>query len=90
MALSEADFAEIEALLARPEVDRRVLADLRARFPSLSFTLCDASDVDAEEPFRQYGAFSLHLVDAADHCLRLTLDPERATGLVLARKAARP
>jgi hypothetical protein len=50
-------------------------------------TRCDASDV-AETPFRAYPGFDVHLLDAADHCVQITTDPARATGIVLAKRSA--
>lgn len=85
MALSANDLAQIEGLLAAPDADMRAFHELRLRFPELSVTPCDASDLDTESPFREYGRFNLYLVDGTDHCWRLTSDPELATGLVLAR-----
>ncbi len=89
MALSDADLANIEALLAAPEASAAALADFRRRFPGLTLTRCDASDMGAESPFREYPRFNLYLVDAADHCWRLTADPARATGIVVAQRRAR-
>lgn len=85
MPLSAHDLTEIEGLLAAPDADARAYYELRQRFPQLSLTRCDASDLDTEPPFREFGRFNLYLVDGADHCWHLTADPERATGLVLAR-----
>jgi len=90
MALSAGDLLEIDALLATPDADAGALETLRRRFPGLSLTRCEASDVDAERPFREYRRFNLYLVHAADHCWRLTSDPARATGLVVAPHRARP
>jgi hypothetical protein len=84
MGLSTHELVQIDALLASPDADASVLADLRQRFPALSLTRCDASDVDADQPFRSYPRFNLYLVDGASHCWQLTADPERATGLVVA------
>jgi hypothetical protein len=84
MALTADDLADIDAVLASPEADARALADLRRRLPGLSLTRCEASDVDADEPFRAYPRFNLYLVDGAAHCWQLTSDPARATGLVVA------
>lgn len=61
-------------------------AALRARFPRLTVTRCDAADL-AESPYRSYPGFDLHLVDGAGHCWQLTADPAQATGIVLARRA---
>ncbi|CAN5375404.1 hypothetical protein BH10PSE10_BH10PSE10_02250 [soil metagenome] len=74
---------EIDQVLSSPDADARVLATLRGRFPHLSWTRCDASDV-TETPFRSYSRFDVHLLDSADHCVQITMDPANATGIVLA------
>lgn len=89
MALSRDELAEIDALFGAPGVDVSVLLELRHRFPGLSLTRCDASDVDTERPFRSYGRFSVYLVDGASHCWQLTPDPDRATGLVVVEHKVR-
>jgi hypothetical protein len=88
MTLSAENLSEIETLLQAPEANAQSLADLRRRFPGLSLTQCDASDLDAEEPFRQFQRFSLYLVDGLDHCWKITSDPSRATGLVVVQHRA--
>jgi hypothetical protein len=90
MALTADELKEIDALLQAPEADSSALADLRRRFPRLSLTRCDASDVDAEHPFRSYARFDLYLVDGTSHCWQLTPDPARATGLVVTEHRERP
>lgn len=85
MGLSEQDLVEIDGLLGAADAEAEAFDALRRRFPALSLTRCDASDVDNEVPFRRYCAFHLYLVDAADHCWRLTSDPARATGIVIAK-----
>ena len=80
---------EIEGLLLAPDADARVFAQLRSRFPHLSWTRCDASDV-TESPFRTYPRFEVHLVDRSDHCVQITTDPARATGIVLADRSPTP
>lgn len=85
MAVSDTDLSEIEKVLAAQELAAPVFAELRRRFPNLSWTQCDASDV-AEPPFRSFAAFDIHLIDTADHCVQITADPSRATGVILARK----
>ena len=86
MAISEADLSVVEGALAAGAGSPAVAA-LRQSLPHLSLTRCDASDV-TEAPFRSFPDYELHLVDAADHCVTLTQDPARATGIVLARKGA--
>ena len=83
MGLSASDITQIETLLGAPEADAQAVAELRRGFPKLSLTRCDPSDMGVEEPFRSFPRFELHLVDNSDHCVRLTSDPERATGLVV-------
>jgi aspartokinase-like uncharacterized kinase len=83
MALDDADLAEIGALLGAGILPGEALTELRRRFPAMTVTRCDPSDVDTEIPFKVWPALSLYLVDAADHCWRLTSDAARATGLVL-------
>lgn len=85
MALGMDDLTVIGELLSAPAVDGTVFAELRKRFPHLSWTRCDASDV-LEEPFRSYGPIDLHLLDSADHCVRIVTDPAQATGIILARR----
>lgn len=84
MSLATDDLLQIEAVLVASGNPANALAELRRRFPRLSVTRCDASDLDAVAPFRQYRRFDIHLVDGHDHCWRLTRDPGRATGIVVA------
>jgi hypothetical protein len=88
MALSDADLARIETLLITADASA-VLADFRRRFPGLTLTRCDVSDMGTEVPFREYPRFNLYLVDATDHCWCLTADPARATGIVVAQRKVR-
>ena len=87
MALSADDLTEIDKMLSAPDADAQVFAELRRRFPQLSWTRCDASDV-TEMPFRTYARFDVHLLDSVDHCSQITADPTRATGIVLAKRDA--
>jgi hypothetical protein len=85
MALGPNELLEIDQVLSAPDADAGVFAQLRSRFPHLSWTRCDASDV-TESPFRTYSRFEVHLVDRSDHCVQITADPARATGIVLANR----
>ncbi len=84
MAITDRDLAEIETLLSGAV--EALTDEFRRRLPGLSLTRCAASDVDQEVPFRRYLGFDLHLVDRSDHCWRMTADPVRATGIVLAAR----
>ena len=83
MALGADELMEIDRMLSAPDVDARVVAEMRRRFPHLSWTKCDASDV-TEIPFRSYGRFDIQLVDRTDHCVQITADLLRASGIVVA------
>ena len=83
MALAAEELMEIYRVLSASDVDASVYHALRQRFPHLSWTRCDASDV-TEAPFRSYPRFEVHLVDRTDHCVQITADPLRASGIVLA------
>ena len=83
MALDADELVEIDRVLSDPGVDAGAFTELRRRFPHLSWTKCDASDM-SETPFRSYSRFEIHLVDRTDHCLQITADPMRASGIVLA------
>lgn len=85
MAVSDTDLSEIEKVLTAEDLAGPVFAELRMRLPKLSWTQCDASDV-TEDPFRSFAAFDIHLIDTSDHCVTLTMDPSRASGVILAKK----
>jgi hypothetical protein len=87
MALNADELTEIDKVLSAPDAGAQAFAELRRRFPHLSLTRCDASDV-VETPFRAYPGFDIHLLDAADHCVQVTMDPARATGIILAKRSA--
>lgn len=89
MAVSPDELDEIDRMLSASDVDAQAFAALRRRFPHLSLTRCDASDV-IEAPFRSYARFDIHLLDSADHCARITDDPVRATGIIFAKRSAVP
>ncbi len=89
MALGADELLQIDQVLSAPDVDARALAELRRRLPHLSWTRCDASDV-TETPFRAYSRFDVHLVDRTDHCVQITADPARASGIVLADRSVTP
>jgi hypothetical protein len=83
MPLDAADLLDIETLLSEADDSFHLFARVRQRFPTLTVTRCDPSDVDLETPIRATPRFSVYLVDGVDHCWRLTTDVARATGLVL-------
>jgi hypothetical protein len=88
MAITDSELKQIETLFAARAADGGLVAEFRRRFPGLSLTRCAASDLNGEQPYRRTSGFDLHLVDRSDHCWRLTADPARATGIVLAQHKA--
>lgn len=86
MALTEKDLVQLETLLGSAKSAENPLADFRQRFPGLSLTRCDASDMGSDEPFLTYPEFYLYLVDGSNHCWRITDDPAVATGIVVAQR----
>ena len=87
MSLSADDLIQIDTILVASGADTLPFVELRRRFPHLSWTRCDASDV-TETPFRVYEHFDIHLLDSVDHCAQITSDPARATGIILAKRSA--
>ncbi|UTD26187.1 hypothetical protein [Bradyrhizobium sp. WD16] len=87
MTLAADDLTEIERMLAAAGPGSNPLTPLRQRFPGLSWTSCDASEM-IEEPYRSATRYDIHLVDRNDHCVQVTRDPERASGIVLAYRGA--
>ncbi|MBK1680906.1 hypothetical protein CKO20_11060 [Rhodocyclus tenuis] len=88
--------AIVHALLELPATldDESVAGSMRSLFPDLRFTSCADDDIPARsKPVAEVGKaaaseaplFRLYLIDASEHCLRLTNDPELACGIVLAR-----
>ncbi|MCP5197032.1 MAG: hypothetical protein H6974_09645 [Gammaproteobacteria bacterium] len=65
-------------------VDYAALSHLRQVYPGLYFTHCLDDDINDAEPVLQGSGINLYLVDGRQHCLRLTDDPQVATGVVLA------
>lgn len=85
MAVSPEDLVRIDEMLSAPGVDGRAVGELRRALPHLSWTRCDASDM-TDPPYRSYPRIDIHLLDSADHCIVMTNDPGRATGIVVAER----
>lgn len=83
MALQDHDVKDLESLFAAAASSSELVSEVRRRFPGLSLTRCDPSDIGVEPAFRSFPKFDLHLVDGRDHCWQLTADPACATGIVL-------
>jgi hypothetical protein len=87
MGVKPEELQEIGAVLSAAGAEASAYGQLRARFPHLAWTRCDASDV-AETPLQTNGLFDVHLIDGSDHCVQVTSDLARATGVILARRSA--
>ncbi|MDR3437691.1 hypothetical protein [Telmatospirillum sp.] len=83
MALDTDDVATLETLFTEASSSQTLLAGVRRRFPALTATRCDASDIGVEPAFRSFPRFDLHLVDGRNHCWQLTGNPDDATGIVV-------
>jgi hypothetical protein len=89
MAFDQDALQWIDAALASASDERDAFAWLRSAVAKgVSVMRCDALDMRDETPFRSYAGCDLFLVDGADHCWKITADPRRATGFVLAPSAA--
>jgi hypothetical protein len=82
--IGEQQIDRVLELLAEHGAEVSVLARLREQLPGIHFTHCADDDVLGPEPVREGETFNLYLVDGREHCLRLTDDPEQATGLLVA------
>lgn len=87
--LTAENLAQIESMLAAPDADLAAFGDFRQRFPGVSFTRCDPSDVDGETPYKEFTRFNLYLVSAINHCVSMTLDPAIATGIIVIENKAK-
>jgi hypothetical protein len=85
MALSAEELTEIDRVLSGLSADAPVIAEMKRRFPKLSWTRCDASDV-IEAPYKSNTLYDIHLLNSSDHCSQITSDPEQATGIILAKR----
>ncbi|MET4607759.1 glycerol kinase [Bradyrhizobium sp. JR4.1] len=82
----EGELTNIEQTLAAIDTASEPCLTLRQKFPHLAWISCDASDI-TQTPFRRLGEFELHLLDTSGHCAQITNNPQRATGIVLAKRS---
>jgi hypothetical protein len=85
MAFTATELIELESMLDAGESGPAFVTKFRTQFPGRSLTRCDASDMGAEEPYKQLTYLDMYLVDGNNHCWNITHDPAVATGIVLAR-----
>lgn len=80
----DAIVARVEAGIETGEIDEGTVSQLRGEFPGLHFTWCMDDDIGGEEPLLERKRFNFYLVDGEGHCLKLTTDPAKANGVVIA------
>jgi len=83
MSLSAEKLAEIETMLGMPDADPSCLQDFRKRFPGVSLTRADQTDVEGEKPYKEFPRFNLYLISAMNHCVSMVRDPAIATGIIV-------
>uniref|UniRef100_UPI00397B2F5B hypothetical protein n=1 Tax=Bradyrhizobium sp. NDS-1 TaxID=3080014 RepID=UPI00397B2F5B len=88
MVLAAGELTNIEKTLAAIDTASEPCLTLRQTFPHLAWICCEASDM-TQRPFRRVGQFELHLLDSGGQCAQITNDPQRATGIVLAKRSGK-
>jgi hypothetical protein len=84
MTLSPEQLSGLERLLLAVDAGANPLPQIRAGFPGISVSRCDADDMRGESPYRHSGGYDLFLVDTSNHCWRIVDDPLAASGVVIA------
>lgn len=74
----------IKNKLVEVGVDETAVGKLREKWPEIHFTYCTEDDIHTGKPVDESDTFSIYLVDSSEHCLCLTTDMSKATGLVIA------
>ncbi len=64
--------------------DESSLPTLRDEFDPVHFSYCMDDDVVGPGPAYSGAGFNLYLIDACEHCLKLTSSLDSATGVLLA------
>ena len=81
---------QVVRVVERAGLTEQTVGALREVFAPIHFTYCQDEDIGegsgVSAPVYTGADFNLYLVDGQTQCLRLTSDPEAATGLVLAAR----
>ncbi|MBL8437084.1 MAG: hypothetical protein JNM61_02695 [Zoogloeaceae bacterium] len=84
--IAESVALDLARRFAASPSDEAALATFRAEHPGLRFLACSEDDIPARlSPWLTAEGVELYLMDATEHCVRLSRDPENACGLVFAR-----
>ncbi len=65
-------------------LDGGITQILREQFSDVHFTYCMDDDIHGPKPVYESEAFNLYLITSQEHCLAVTSQFERATGIVVA------
>lgn len=84
MTISREQFENIAGMLLKLSDGENPLPAVRAGFPELTVTRCDADDMRDETPFCRAGDFDVFLVNTTNLCWKIINEPDTATGLILA------
>ena len=83
---SEAEALKLARRFVETTDDGAAMASFKAEYPGLRFFACTEDDIPARlSPWLAAEGVELYLMDATEHCVRLSKDPESACGLVFAR-----
>ena len=86
MTISREQFENIAGMLVKLPNGENPLPAVRASFPELTVTRCDADDMRDETPFCRAGDFDVFLVNTSNLCWKIINEPDAATGLILAAR----
>ena len=86
MTISYEQFKNIASMLVAIPGRENPVPAVRASFPELAISRCDADDMRGESPFLHVGDFDVYLVDTSNLCWRIIAEPAAATGLILAAR----
>lgn len=83
--LDEPTLSSIEVVIDQlMTAGQALVPELKRRFPGVMFVRCSARDM-AESPYRTHERYRLYLLDRSDHCIRVTNEPGRADGIIVAQ-----
>ena len=86
MTISIDQFENISSMLVAIPCGENPVPTVRASFPELAISRCDADDMRDETPFLRAGDFDVFLVDTSKLCWRIIDEPAAATGIILAAR----
>jgi hypothetical protein len=86
MTISYEQFKNIASMLIGLPNGENPVPAVRASFPELAISRCDADDMREETPFCRAGDFDVYLVDTSNLCWKIIAEPTAATGLILAAR----